>query len=95
MMEFCNFENCGLSFALFNKLVWALIMENGCGGGDRGRERKREGERDLTAFGITSHFSKIFFLFFTSGMFHIIMSVLQLEDRFWTVRTGWKTAHKR
>lgn len=41
MKEFCNFQNCGLSFTLFNKLVWALIMENGC------REKKRESERDF------------------------------------------------
>lgn len=99
MMEFCNFENCGLSFALFNKLVWALIMENGCRGGEREREGRREGdgekESDLTAFGITFHFSNVFSLFFASGMFHIIMSVVQLEDRFWTVRTGGKNADKR
>lgn len=31
MKEFCNFENCGLSLVVFNKLLLALIMGNGCG----------------------------------------------------------------
>lgn len=45
MKEFCNFQNCGLSFTLFNKLVWALIMENGCREQERGSEGA--GERGL------------------------------------------------
>lgn len=46
MKEFCNFQNCGLSFTLFNKLVWALIMENGCR--EKARERERMRERKTT-----------------------------------------------
>lgn len=44
MKEFCNFQNCGLSFTLFNKLVWALIMENGCREKQSERERESEGD---------------------------------------------------
>ncbi len=46
MKEFCNFQNCGLSFTLFNKLVWALIMENCCREKESERERARENERE-------------------------------------------------
>lgn len=65
MKEFCNFQNCGLSFTLFNKLVWALIMENGC------RESEREGEQRSgreRGFSLTSHFSKYAFAVFSLGI---------------------------
>lgn len=68
MKEFCNFQNCGLSFTLFNKLVWALIMENGC------REREREGEQRSGRERLFTHFPfhKICFCSFLFGNFIIL-----------------------
>lgn len=59
MKEFCNFQNCGLSFTLFNKLVWALIMENGC----REREREHAERKTFGSFWIHFPFLKICFFF--------------------------------
>lgn len=79
MKEFCNFQNCGLSFTLFNKMVWALIMENGCTG--------REGERlsGRETFGrllIHFPFHNICFAVFSLGTPWVIISgVFRLEKK--------------
>lgn len=92
MMEFCNFENCGLSFALFNKLVWAPIMENGCRGRGSERERARGRSRERERLdSLWNHFPffkyvlAIFFRFWDVSHYHVGAAVgkqiLDGEDR--------------
>lgn len=95
MMEFCNFQNCGLSFTLFNKLVWAVIMENGCRETESEREPERVGNRERETFGslqIHFPFFKNVFAVFSAGMFRIIISVLKLDGKsLWTARAVKRT----
>lgn len=93
MKEFCNFQNCGLSFTLFNKLVWALIMENGCTEKESERELERERDTHLAAFGFTSHFSKYAFAVCSSGTFCIIVSVLVRQQSLDSNRKSWKNGY--
>ena len=93
MKEFCNFQNCGLSFTLFNKLVWALIMENGCTG--------REGERlsGRETFGrllIHFPFHNICFAVFSLGTPWVIISGvfrLQKKGKSWKNRQREHVIH--
>lgn len=90
MKEFCNFQNCGLSFTLFNKLVWALIMENGCRGTEGARER--EWERDFWQVSDSLPISQNMFLLF--ALWGLLSFLDYLDSKLETARgkkeESWK-----